>query len=215
MHYSLLGAAAALALAVSPAGAQVVLDQQQASYDIAVPFGFSQNGDNLPVGQSFTAGLSGTFAGFQLTSNYGGPMTSDVTFEVRQGAGLVGSLLGTVNQTVSCDYIGGFCELNFDTTSLNLSLVAGQQYTFDFTSATSQLGTSGVLGTLGDSYAGGKAITGPGYGDNTDWDLRFKTYVDVGGGNSGVPEPASWAMMLAGFGLTGAMMRRRKIFLAA
>jgi hypothetical protein len=25
-----------------------------------------------------------------------------------------------------------------------------------------------------------------------------------------VPEPASWAMMLAGFGLTGAMMRRRR-----
>jgi hypothetical protein len=25
-----------------------------------------------------------------------------------------------------------------------------------------------------------------------------------------VPEPASWAMLLAGFGLTGAMMRRRR-----
>jgi hypothetical protein len=29
------------------------------------------------------------------------------------------------------------------------------------------------------------------------------------GGAGGVPEPASWAMMLAGFGLTGAAMRRR------
>ena len=34
------------------------------------------------------------------------------------------------------------------------------------------------------------------------------TTVDPGGG--GVPEPASWAMMMAGFGLVGATMRRRK-----
>ena len=26
-----------------------------------------------------------------------------------------------------------------------------------------------------------------------------------------VPEPTSWAMMLAGFGLSGAMLRRRKV----
>ena len=28
--------------------------------------------------------------------------------------------------------------------------------------------------------------------------------------NGGVPEPASWALMIAGFGLTGAMLRRRR-----
>jgi hypothetical protein len=27
---------------------------------------------------------------------------------------------------------------------------------------------------------------------------------------TGVPEPASWAMLIAGFGLTGAVMRRRR-----
>lgn len=32
---------------------------------------------------------------------------------------------------------------------------------------------------------------------------------------SNVPEPASWAMMIAGFGLTGAAMRRRRVALAA
>ena len=30
-----------------------------------------------------------------------------------------------------------------------------------------------------------------------------------GGGGGAVPEPASWAMMIAGFGLIGAAMRRR------
>lgn len=29
-------------------------------------------------------------------------------------------------------------------------------------------------------------------------------------GNAGIPEPATWAMMIMGFGLTGAAMRRRK-----
>jgi hypothetical protein len=32
----------------------------------------------------------------------------------------------------------------------------------------------------------------------------------LGTGNSNVPEPASWAMLIAGFGLTGAVMRRRR-----
>ncbi len=36
--------------------------------------------------------------------------------------------------------------------------------------------------------------------------------IDPGGGS--VPEPASWAMMMAGFGLVGAAMRRRKPALA-
>ncbi len=31
----------------------------------------------------------------------------------------------------------------------------------------------------------------------------------LGAGNAGVPEPAAWAMMIAGFGLVGGAMRRR------
>jgi hypothetical protein len=32
----------------------------------------------------------------------------------------------------------------------------------------------------------------------------------VRGAGNGVPEPAAWAMMLAGFGLVGSAMRRRQ-----
>ncbi len=215
MNYSLFAAVAALGLAVSPAGAQVVLDQQQTDYNLAIPFGFATDGDNLPVGQSFTAGLSGTFAGFQLVSNYGGENSSDVTFEIRQGSGIAGTVLGTASQSVTCqENTDGYCVFTFDTSGLGIALAAGQQYTFDFTASTSFLGTYGVLGTSYDSYAGGKAFPGPGYGDAPfNWDMEFKTYVDRA--DLGVPEPASWAMMLAGFGLTGAAMRRRKIFLTA
>jgi hypothetical protein len=38
---------------------------------------------------------------------------------------------------------------------------------------------------------------------------------DTMGYDIGVPEPASWAMLIAGFGLTGAVMRRRRRALAA
>ena len=34
------------------------------------------------------------------------------------------------------------------------------------------------------------------------------------GGGGGVPEPATWAMMITGFGLVGAAMRRRSMVLA-
>jgi hypothetical protein len=45
----------------------------------------------------------------------------------------------------------------------------------------------------------------PGGGDFNYTDLQFV----LRNGNLGVPEPASWAMMIAGFGLVGGAMRRR------
>ena len=35
--------------------------------------------------------------------------------------------------------------------------------------------------------------------------------IGIGGPAGGVPEPASWAMLIAGFGLVGATMRRRRL----
>ena len=40
--------------------------------------------------------------------------------------------------------------------------------------------------------------------------LAFYSGLDSSGNPQGVPEPASWAMMLGGFGLTGGAMRARK-----
>lgn len=38
---------------------------------------------------------------------------------------------------------------------------------------------------------------------------------NIGGINAAVPEPATWAMLVSGFGLAGAMMRRRRLAAAA
>jgi hypothetical protein len=53
----------------------------------------------------------------------------------------------------------------------------------------------GVVGELGNGFSG----------DTSDFVLSV----------AGVPEPANWAMLIAGFGLTGAVMRRRRMAIAA
>jgi hypothetical protein len=46
-------------------------------------------------------------------------------------------------------------------------------------------------------------------------DRTFIDNVFIGTLAGAVPEPASWAMLIAGFGLTGAAMRRRRVAVAA
>ncbi|MFN7177077.1 MAG: PEPxxWA-CTERM sorting domain-containing protein, partial [Thermaurantiacus sp.] len=45
-------------------------------------------------------------------------------------------------------------------------------------------------------------------------DVRL-TVVDGGGGGGVIPEPATWAMLIAGFGLVGGALRRRRTALQA
>lgn len=49
-----------------------------------------------------------------------------------------------------------------------------------------------------------------GGGDRDYDDLRF-VFTNVGGGEVAVPEPATWAMLITGFGLIGAVARRRRM----
>jgi len=61
-----------------------------------------------------------------------------------------------------------------------------------------------ALQSQGASFTGGFLGDGDGppEGDNTQTDVRLPS--------GAVPEPATWAMMIAGFGMAGAMMRRRR-----
>jgi hypothetical protein len=73
-------------------------------------------------------------------------------------------------------------------------------------------------GTIGTVTFDGLSLTGA---DHTVQFVQNQTFVwtfvsevsffgDVTRG--GVPEPATWAMLIAGFGLAGGMMRRRRAF---
>jgi len=86
-----------------------------------------------------------------------------------------------------------------------------------FGSLVGELG--GVFQFLGTSFSGPAWASGTlnlYYWDSNNGDNFGDIKVDItqrGGG--GVPEPASWALMITGFGLTGALLRRRRILAVA
>jgi len=83
--------------------------------------------------------------------------------------------------------LGG--DLNDPTGSgtFSVALISGHTYTMSIAN----------FGNIGNSA---------GFVANGSADSNFQWHIDY----TGAPEPASWAMMLGGFGLVGAAMRRRK-----
>jgi PEP-CTERM motif len=115
--------------------------------------------------------------------------------------------------------------LTLDVSSLNFNVTAGDQfliYVYAQTpSATARFGL--IYGEEIGVDADGNSIVGSNRNyapaanyitDNTGnlpwqetiYDRGFRTYVNV----AGVPEPASWMLMIAGFGMVGAAMRRQR-----
>jgi hypothetical protein len=106
---------------------------------------------------------------------------------------------------------------NFDLSSLGIAAEQGDILTFRMTVeacggyAYCHNGwTSYIAATDPDEssshYAGGSAfniLDSRVYSEGYAYDLNFRTWM------SAVPEPSTWAMMIAGFGLTGAALRRR------
>ena len=71
-----------------------------------------------------------------------------------------------------------------------------------------------IFANAGNLWAGGETTTNFHYNGDP-LQLRVNELKLASGNAAGaVPEPASWAMMIAGFGLVGAVMRRRATMLA-
>jgi hypothetical protein len=184
--------------------------------------------------QSFTAGRAGRLAAiefqiFRPTNFAPGQLVLElIEGDFRSGGNLVrGSrefAVGDLRTTATGRELEPL--LRFDTAEFELDVDIGTRFSVIFSvvpdgqSSTAQLLIGNSLGIeevpgLGfrpiverSNYAGGDLASinsqgnvGPA-GLN---DIGFRTFVV-----SAVPEPASWAMMIAGFGLAGAVLRRRR-----
>lgn len=179
--------------------------------------------------QTFTAGLSGTldhleFQAGQIAAASGLVLMSLIDGDYLAGASTV--VWQDVGFFANLPPIGvagsGVLALFFDVSGAGYQVSAGQRYSVLFEGVPFQpnqnIGLVIGKGTLPGPTP--PVFTGPGYAGGTfqgyfngvavpavsDFDVGFRSFVDV---SAAVPEPASWAMMIAGFGLAGAALRRR------
>lgn len=95
--------------------------------------------------------------------------------------------------------------ISYDGTALNVSLFdPAKGTTFDALTAV-PIDLASILGT-NTAYVGFTGSSGAGWENEDIVNWRFSNTAVL----PSVPEPASWAMMLAGFGLAGGAMRSRK-----
>ena len=186
--------------------------------------GSGQRATTIPftgtIGQSFTVNdtLLQSF-GFQFNTLNASQANAPVTLTIRQGAGLTGDIIASVTETlfgIPATREPAFFDFDFTGTTL----ISGQSYTALLTTSSSRYGliygpdinifTGQFLG--GDAYANGSLIserplTEPCLSSGIcDANFRFTTVAATGA----VPEPATWAMMILGFGLVGGTLRSRR-----
>ncbi len=208
---AILLSASALA---APAMAGVTLSNVGTGSDIS---SFGAGGGSIAYGQVFTAPITGTLTSFTLSLNggvgglYGAVGTWNGTSAFGTGFGSPTLLYKTadVASTGAADY----------TFSPNINVTAGSRYV----AYLSVFGVSSVNATT--SMPLGTSPTGIEYfvwnnDTNPDGNASWNYFADFGDAKfsatfGAVPEPASWAMLIAGFGLTGAAMRRRRVVVAA
>lgn len=175
---------------------------------------------NGPVGQSFTS-IDSTLSsvGFQFQLFNTPQATTPFTLQLLSGSGLGGTQLFTTQFALPTTIPTS--GLNWYDVSLpNLAVTIGSAYTFVLSNSSLRYGvvlgpdiniqTGQVLG--GDAYTGGQAFGVQSYPNcpNTpasQCDLNFR--VSGATATGAVPEPASWAMIIGGFGMMGGAIRRR------
>ncbi|WP_235890493.1 PEPxxWA-CTERM sorting domain-containing protein [Sandaracinobacter neustonicus] len=222
-------ALAAASFATTPALAASVVDQaaylpQDPGY-LPAASTLRRNGNyERWQAMSVTAGISGQLTRVDLQVAH---VVGDADLVLRIGHGEVtdsgwtsaGSistsylLVPTVAQANDGDYLSvdvsslGFFQTAGETFSLLLSIgPSNYNNTYNWTFGMTNDG--GVTSTYID-YPGGVNRLSEDHG--LSWtqaaaDRGFRTWVDAGA----VPEPASWALMIAGFGIVGAAARRRR-----
>lgn len=167
-------------------------------------------------GQTFdTGGSNANLQSFSLYVSHGsgeGP---------RYLRGFVGTWDGSTNEMTSLLFLsdetsvspGGTQEIAFSTGGI--AMTSGQQYVAGIATSDGSISTSGGYSMPfgADSIAGKFVYAGS---DMETWYVNHVGENDVWfkASFAAVPEPATWAMMIGGFGAVGATLRRRKLALA-
>lgn len=220
MKISTFALTASLAAMVLPATSAFAadIDNTGGAINFIHPFG---SPDTATYGQTFTAGAGdASISDFSMFLN---GSSASLTFRgyIATWTGTqAGTLLYTSGDT-TISSADPFQEFAF---SPNLAVTAGQQYVAFL--SISELGVQ-PSSIYSMPVSGGNAIADGGFvyfnnrlnfgdlftqawTDNhaTGYDAVIK--VNFSALPAGVPEPATWAMMIGGFGLVGGAMRRRK-----
>ena len=168
---------------------------------------------NGTIGQTFTMiGTSLTSFGFQFQTGLSGTVDGPVTFTLRDGGSLTGTVLKQVTATPSL--AANRSNFWYDFALGGVALTEGNLYTAAVTAATNRLSviySPAATGTV-DGYANGQLLTGgTAFNPNTncgkgicDANFRFDSVSTP----AAVPEPATWALLMLGFGAVGYTLRR-------
>jgi hypothetical protein len=218
----IFAAAAAMVVLAAPVSAGVVFDNPFDGIGGDCVFntncGSVFSGDTY-AGQLFTLSSATSLTGASFTAVDQGvdpTQPASVNWRIHAAdlnAGLPSSLIASGNSVIDLRALsaiqGGFNGTVFDYSYglPSVSLGAGSYY-FAFQAVSSvfavYLGSASPLTGAVQSNDGG-----------TTWQANYQNFTGVAmslsdGASGAVPEPASWAMLIAGFGLVGAAARRRR-----
>lgn len=196
----LAAAAGAAAIALAAGAAQAgTIESDSGVFDASIA-------SDAPVGQTFIAIDPDLVSiGFAYSDLNPGSPNDPITIDLYTGDGTGGTLVASRTFTLpqvlpSATATPAFIDTDFS----GVGLTVGGQYTVALTTTSFKVGV--VYGA--DGYAGGTTTNNlPGCTTGCDLDFRI---VGDSGATGGVPEPAAWALMLAGFMGLGVTLRSRR-----
>lgn len=199
--------AISIALAsVAPASAAVLLTNSQAAFTQSGTIAQNSNFDSAPAGFSFPGSpfVVGALTFVEGSQNLIGGVATG--FNLLRPLFTDNFVAGTTVQVAGQYNLFGLNAGNFFNTGTTRFDVRTNVASYVFNESVDTAAGRAPLKFFGFTATGGEFITSVAYsGQNATGATDFQI------GNLGaVPEPAAWAMMIAGFGMIGAAMRRRR-----